>query len=68
MSGQGVKYFGLPPLVKEKKSISLSGDLKTDINHYLLECFNSLSVTALIPDIVQETLAISVRVYIDILE
>ena len=58
--GIGPKFFGLPPPVQEKKLVSLSGYVKNDINHYLLECSNCLSSVSLLPTLINDALAIVV--------
>ena len=57
----GEKCYGLPPFkIIEKKLINLSGDLRTDVSHYLLECCNSLSVVGLLPALILDTLQMAV--------
>ena len=58
----GEKYCGLPLASKERKPISLSGDMRTGINHYLLENFNSLATVPLVPAAVEEALLLAVSV------
>ncbi|XP_019855372.1 PREDICTED: uncharacterized protein LOC100639594 [Amphimedon queenslandica] len=54
--GIGPKFYGLPPQILDKKFISLSGYLKNDVNHYLLESVNSLSSVSLIPALIDDAL------------
>ncbi len=51
---------GLPPPIARSKLVSLSGDLRTGINHYLLECSNSLCVVRLLPPLIRHSLEMAV--------
>lgn len=59
--GIGSKFYGLPPQILDKKFISLSGYVKNDVNHYLLESVNSLSSVSLIPGLIDDALKMIVR-------